>query len=518
MRLISTLSVLLLVGTVSLGSPTEERSDTNENSGYVLALPVNDDEPIAEESQARSATEVPPEQSNNLPEPKKSSETDSSEAEEPVVVILKDDESTTEKQEEKEKENKDSNKSEEVTTETPQPSQTTEKSQSGFRRPKFDEIAKILGLPHPSKPKPIPPEKPKLFSPFVKALPRLPTPFGSIPFPLPLRREGSRLLPDLLHVATSLIKRALIEETFQNINKDDKDDDDDDDDDGPMVLPIPVPTLRKPSIMLRPLPPPPRPRPIPIPVPVPHPSYMMNHITRMRPVPQMRPVPSYIPLPAQPISRTLHVPHMLQSLPPPPPMMPLRPLRHSPIMHPMMHPVPQMHHPSPFHLPVRPPPTPFRIHPALRPQTSSLHPVILLFTPVPVPVPVPVHHHPRRIHIPAPTTPREEVIFVQQPMALHPRESYEPKATEQEMVLLYPEPTQPRPVMVPQVPKPLYNKPQLPSPKLKLLREILMAKHALKPNVPYGTHPVSSALPLVRQIKMLQVIQHRFFPFLRSRA
>ena len=497
-----------------------------------------------------------------------------------------------------------------------------------FKRPKIEELRKILGFPPPEGPtkaKPIPQEKPKVFqNVFNKPKAKIEqSPLGGLQFNLrredrmrpfgfpmlPLKRDDSFRpfgIPDLVQAASTILRRAIIDDNTENdindISKDDKEEDEpqinenepedneeEDDDESVMIVPLPDPkevTIERPPLFRR--------LPIPLPFPVPRPAPQQR--PRL-PFPPIAPVAFFLPI-AQQIMQNIRHSQPRSS----PPMIPLAPVQHSvqpqlqnliplqsqiPILHfqhpmqqqqiiPIHQPIIPLHQPVqhivPFfplpqaaiHIPVltplppnmqrpilrqvprrmpvhsQPPPqmarrvpfpTPMArmanpqphppmtsrmvnpmlrrpmqptaanrpIHQVVRPPMPPVHPVLFMMAPVPVPmhVPmpqptqqVPVFHRPQPItflpqQIPAMSQPRHIIQPVQGPeeeRVIFVRPEQDDQDDDQEVLILVPsdevEVAQ-RPPMLPpqlsrQIPTPVVN----PLQRIKLLRDLLLARQA----------------------------------------
>lgn len=415
-----------------------------QGSGYMMAFPMNDDN-LAEES-AQEAVKI-------LAESLAGSNDDDDDDD--------DDESTTTDQK-KEGEALETAEKKEDQPEQPEPmgilqaeldaEEEAEKpalpQRPFFKRPKIEELRKILGFPPPEGPtkaKPIPQEKPKVFqNVFNKPKPKIEqSPLGGLQFNLrredrmrpfgfpmlPLKRDDSFRpfgIPDLVQAASSILRRAIIDDNNENdlndISKDDKeedepqmnenepeDNDEEDDDESVMIVPLPDPkevTIERPPLFRR--------LPIPLPFPVPRPAPQQR--PRL-PFPPIAPVAFFLPI-AQQIMQNIRHSQPRSS----PPMIPLHnvqpqmqnliPLQSQiiPIQHPMQQQFIPIHQPFiPLHQPVQ------HIVPFFPLPQAAIH--IPVLTPLPpnmqrpilrqVPRRMPVHSQPppqmtRRVPFPTP--------------------------------------------------------------------------------------------------------------------
>ncbi|KFM75370.1 hypothetical protein X975_23201, partial [Stegodyphus mimosarum] len=358
---------LLLAGKLSLATPGEERAaaEANLGSGYMMAFPMNDDQ-VAEES-AQEAVKI-------LAESLVSDDNDD------------DDDDDDEPADEQEKKSDDTTAEDVKTEQTEQPepmgilqaelaAEEAEKpalpQRPFFKRPKIEELRKILGFPPPEGPaaksKPIPQEKPKVFqSMFNKPKPKIEqSPLGGLQFNLrredrlrpfgfpmlPLKRDDSFRpfgFPDLVQAASSILRRAILDDNNENdISKDDKEEEqninetgpeeneeEEEDEDSLMIVPIPEPkevTIERPPLFRR--------FPIPFPFPVPKP---MPQSRPRLPFPPLTPVAFFLPIAQQIMQNIRHAQPRSQ-----PPMVPLS------HMHPMQNlipiqtqiPIVPIHHP-----------------------------------------------------------------------------------------------------------------------------------------------------------------------------
>lgn len=439
MKLVWTLC-FLLVGTLASATPGDERAaaESNLGSGYLMAFPMNDDQ-VAEESavdQAKSIVAA-------LTEDEDDGDEDDDDDDDSVAVAI-----PTEQDGKKGMlvvevdERKDDEKA--SSSDEPQIQMSSEEGQKEqpmpfFKRPKIEELRKILGFPpvegSSPKPKPIPPEKPKIFkNSFMKPKAKTDSsPLSGIQLSLPLRREdGMRPfglprfplrreeglmrpfgLPDIMQAASSILRRAIMDDNdAQDISKEDKDDDDmmnepeendedeeeeEDEEEPLMIVPIPdekdIPEIAQNQQPIF------RRFPIPIPIPIPRP------VARPRlPIPPLTPVAFFLPLAQQ-------IMHSIMTKPSPPPPPPPTPRSHRPFLplspvHPIMpmhHPVQQimplqsMHHPVQQLIPIHQP-----VHHII-PLHPPIHQLIPLQQPIPqlIPIQAPIiPFNPPAIHIP----------------------------------------------------------------------------------------------------------------------
>ncbi|GBL93929.1 hypothetical protein AVEN_76664-1 [Araneus ventricosus] len=338
---------LLLAGKLSTATPADESTPGESNmgsSGYMMAFPMDDDQ-VAEET-AQEAVKMLAES----------------------LVSDDDDDESTDDSDDKKPEEAVTEEKKEDQTEQPEPvgilqaeleaeeaEKPTVPQRPFFKRPKIEELRKILGFPPnegaAAKSKPIPPEKPKVFQGlFSKPKPKLevssqPSPLGGLQFNLrredrmrpfgfpmlPLKRDdGFRPfgIPDLVQAASSLIRRAIVDDNMENdISKDDKEeeenvgennqednDDDEEEDESLMIVPIPD---SKENNMERP----PLFRRFPIPLPFPLPNKPAQQQSRPRlPFPPLTPVAFFLPIAQQIMQNIRHSQPRSQ-----PPMIPMHP-------------------------------------------------------------------------------------------------------------------------------------------------------------------------------------------------
>ncbi|KAG8190187.1 hypothetical protein JTE90_011911 [Oedothorax gibbosus] len=425
----------LLAGKLSTASPAEQGAEANSGTQYMMAFPLDDDN-IAEESAqeavkmlAESLTSSDDEDKEEAP----SVDQEDQKVEEPAV-------------EEDKKEEEQPEPMGILQAELDAEEQAEQKpalpQRPFFKRPKIEELRKILGFPpQDAKVKPIPQEKPKMFQGiFNKPRPKMeittqPSPLGGMQinlrredrmrpfgFPmLPLNREAVRPFgfPDLVQAASSLLRRAMVddENNENDITKDDKDEDDninennelednDDEegeDDNLMIVPIPDSkevNMERPPLFRR--------FPIPFPFPVPKQMPPQNNRPRM-PFPPLAPVAFFLPI-AQQIMQNIRQAQPRSQ----PPMMPMHPapnfipiqtqMPFVPIHHPMQQ---QQQHFIPIHQPM---PQQQQFVPFVHvPQASYQVPVLLpniqrqvMRQPRRIPMQVPQPQMQRRIPFPNP--------------------------------------------------------------------------------------------------------------------
>lgn len=320
-----------------------------QGSGYMMAFPMNDDN-LAEES-AQEAVKILAESLAN------NDDDDDDDDDEDEVADQKKDDDVVEAAEKKEDQ-----------TEQPEPMGILQAELAAedeaakpslpqrpfFKRPKIEELRKILGFPPPEGPakaKPIPQEKPKVFqNVFNKPKPKIEqSPLGGLQFNLrredrmrpfgfpmlPLKRDDSFRpfgIPDLVQAASSMLRRAIIDDNNENdindISKDDKEEDEpqinenepedneeEDEDESVMIVPLPDPkevTIERPPLFRR--------FPIPLPFSVPRPAPQQR--PRL-PFPPLTPVAFFLPI-AQQIMQNIRHAQPRSS----PPMVPLNPVHH----------------------------------------------------------------------------------------------------------------------------------------------------------------------------------------------
>lgn len=515
-----------------------------------------------------------------------------------------------------------------------------------FKRPKIDELRKILGFPPqdgPAKAKPIPQEKPKMFQGiFNKPKPKMeistqPSPLGGVQinlrredrmrpfgFPmLPLNREVVRPFgfPDLVQAASSLLRRAMVddENNENDITKDDKDENDnvnennepedneeeEGEEDNLMIVPIPDSkevNMERPPLFRR--------FPIPFPFPVPKQMPPQNNRPRM-PFPPLAPVAFFLPIAqqimqnirqAQPRSQPPMMPmHPTPNFIPIQTQMPFIPIHHPmpqqkqqqfiPIHHPMpqqqqfvpfVHvpqasyqapvflpniqrpmmrqsrmmpmqvPQPQMQRRMPFPNPMNrmavpqqhPQPMPQQLVHHLvrqhsrpmpqmvRPPMHPVHPVFFMVPHMPMaqqqvpvfqrppqgfPHPMAIIPHPQQRSFPAPE--EERVVFIR------PDNQDEQQDDDQEVLILVPSDEVEQFQRPPVMPPPQMLMRQMPAPaspiqRIRLLRDLLMARQANRqqqpmPMSPRAAHRVVEIVqqqlrifPAHQQQHMMQVPQH----------
>ncbi|XP_054707521.1 RNA-binding protein 33-like [Uloborus diversus] len=408
---------LLLAGKLSAASPGEERAaaEANLGSGYMMAFPMNDDQ-VAEES-AQEAVKM-------LAESLVSDDDDDD-----------DDESAADQEEKKIEESLNVEEKKEDQTEQPEPMNILQDELTAeeeaekpalpqrpfFKRPKIEELRKILGFPPPEGPaksKPIPQEKPKMFQGiFNKPNPKPKieqSPLGGLQFNLrredrmrpfgfpilPMKRDDSFRpfgIPDLVQAASSILRRAIVDDNNENdISKDDKEEEDsineneqpeeneeeEDDEDSLMIVPIPDPkevTIERPPLFKR----------LPIPFPFPVPKPMPQNRPRL-PFPPLTPVAFFLPIAQQIMQNIRH--SQPRSQPPMMPMQQMHPVQPQiqnflpiqtqiPII-PIHHPMQQQQHMLPVHQPMMPMPQPVQqIVPFFPVPQAAFHVPVL--TPLP---------------------------------------------------------------------------------------------------------------------------------------
>ncbi|GFV97339.1 uncharacterized protein TNCV_2038491 [Trichonephila clavipes] len=360
---------LLLAGKLSSASPGDVVSAAESNvgsSGYMMAFPMDDDQ-LAEESAQEAVKMLAESLVSDDDEDESIDDNDDKKPEEAVTEEKKEDQ-----------------------TEQPEPmgilqaeldaEEEAEKpslpQRPFFKRPKIEELRKILGFP-PSegvsaKSKPLPQEKPKVFQGlFNKPKPKLevstqPSPLGGLQFNLrredrmrpfgfpmlPLKRDDSFRpfgIPDLVQAASSLIRRAIIDDNVENdISKDDKEDDenvhenepednDDEEEDDESLMIVPIPDSKE-SNMERP----PLFKRFPIPLPFSVPSKPAQQSRPRLPFPPLTPVAFFLPIAQQIMQNIRHSQPRSQ-----PPMVPIHPPQQNFIPIQTQIPIIPAHHPMP---------------------------------------------------------------------------------------------------------------------------------------------------------------------------